>query len=613
MCGIAGFFGYRHSAPRVDVDALVAVRDHMARRGPDSSGLWVSPERDVGLAHRRLSIIDLSEAGNQPFLTADGRYSIVFNGEIYNYQEIRELLLTKGYQLHSTSDTEVIPFLFNLEGPDMFHRLRGMYAFALWDNWAGTLLLARDPLGIKPLYYADDGKSLWFASQVRALLAGGIDRSPDPAGHVGFHLWGHVPEPFTLFKNIHSLPAGHFLLARRGETPEVRKFWSIHSTLAQLGPDVFAAGHRNGDLASSHAAVKSRESMREIMRQTVTYHMVADVPVGIFLSAGRDSSTLVALATEDARSSVNTITIGFEDFRNTDKDEAPLAALVAAQYGTRHSTSAYGTHDMALMLEPFLKAMDQPTVDGFNVFLVSHAARQQGLKVALSGVGADEIFGGYSSFDSIPKLVNRTRLVSWVPGFGNAFRVLSAPIVKSFANPKYASIFELGSSLGGAYLLRRGMFMPWELPGILDPDLVREGLQRLQPLTALNTNFCEDNGHRHPRFRLISLEIENYLRNQLLRDTDWASMYNSLEVRTPFVDAHLLENIVVHANRYGWPSKSLMAGSPKVPLPAVLLNKPKTGFSIPRFDPRRAKPVQGEPEQRTWAREVFLTYGLANG
>ncbi len=604
MCGIAGAFSYRDSG-RVDRGVLVAVRDQMERRGPDAAGLWVSGDERVGLAHRRLSIIDLSDAGTQPMVCGDGRYVIVFNGEIYNYRELRERVMARGYELRSHCDTEVLPYLYEMEGMEMFRLMRGMYAFGLWDTREQELLLARDPLGIKPLYFADDGKQFWFASQVKALLAGGVGGEADPAGHVGYHLWGNVPEPFTLFKNIRALPAGHYLKLGRGGEAKVREYWSLRGVLEQAaqGRGVCSVAARSASTGSA-----ARESLRALLADSLRDHLVADVPVGVFLSSGRDSATLAALASENKTHNLHALTMGFEEFRGTEKDEMPLARVVAEQFGATHDEVIYSRLDMQKLMDPFLAAMDQPTVDGFNVFMVSHAAAVRGLKVALSGVGADEAFQGYTSFQTIPQLARRMRVFGMVPGLGTALRVVSAPFVKARTNPKYASLVELGGKLGGAYLLRRGMYMPWELPSILDGEMVREGLRKLQPLAELNevggTPGMDDG------VRLVVLEFQYYLRNQLLRDTDWASMAHSLEVRTPFVDARLLEGIVKHANQFGWPSKGLMAATPRTGLPEELLNKPKTGFGIPSFNPRRDKPVKGELPQRTWAREVYLNYLL---
>ena len=234
MCGIAGIFSYGGNAPPVDRAELLRVRDAMARRGPDGEGLWIADDGRIGFAHRRLTIIDLSDAGAQPMWNGERTLCITFNGEIYNYRQLRRELEAKGYRFRSNSDTEVLLHLYADRGEDMVHALRGMYAFAIWDERGKSLFLARDPFGIKPLYYADDGTTLRFASQVKALLrSGAIGEEPDPAGRVGFFLLGSDPEPYTIYRNIHELPAGSTLHAAPGQRAEPARFFSIAHELAQ--------------------------------------------------------------------------------------------------------------------------------------------------------------------------------------------------------------------------------------------------------------------------------------------------------------------------------------------------------------------------------------------
>jgi asparagine synthase (glutamine-hydrolysing) len=380
MCGIAAIFAYDERAPAVEPGELRSIRERMIRRGPDGAGEWLSPDHRIGLAHRRLSIIDLSDAGAQPMADASGRLHIVFNGEIYNYRELRAELEATGVRFRSHSDTEVLLHLFARHGEDMLVRLRGMFAFALWDSLRGKLFLARDPFGIKPLYYADDGRTLRVASQVKALLAGGaIDTAPDPAGHVGFHLWGHVPEPFTFFRGVRQLPAGTSLWVDASGCGRPKTFCDIAQLLAEAGRTPAAAASGTGPLTDAVA-------------DSVTHHLIADVPVGVFLSAGLDSTTL-ARSVSAQGADLRTVTLGFEEFRGTPQDEAPWAERVAAQLGARHQTIRVTRSDFTSHFEDLLDQMDQPTTDGVNSYFVSLAARRAGLKVALSGLGADEILG----------------------------------------------------------------------------------------------------------------------------------------------------------------------------------------------------------------------------
>ena len=611
MCGIAGTFAYHLDAPPVDREALLCTRDHMRTRGPDGEGLWIDKDQRIGLAHRRLAIIDLSPAGAQPMCDAQTGNQIVFNGEIYNYQLLRKELEDIGHNFISHSDTEVLLKLYAAHGQEMLHKLRGMYAFTIWDQAKQGLFLARDPFGIKPLYLADDGKTLHFASQVKALLAGNAaDTTREPAGHVGFFLWGHVPEPYTLYKGIRALPAGVSLWVDRAQHKVHEPFFNLAQALAPVTAE-------SGIIEPGEA----HELLRAALLDTVRHHLVADVPVGVFLSAGLDSTTLTALATEVLNRSrhsgngvaqegrLRTLTLGFKEFATTENDEVPLAESVAKLFNTAHTTRWVKKEDFAEQLDNILAAMDQPSIDGINSYFVSLAAKEAGLKVALSGLGGDELFAGYTHFRDIPRMVRLLRSASYVPFIGRGFRRIAAPLLKHLTSPKSAGLLEYGGDYAGAYLLRRGLFMPWELPEVLDGELVREGWRELQTLPALHSTIV---GVDHPRLRVGALETAWYMRNQLLRDTDWASMAHSLEVRVPLVDIQLFRTVtrLVHTGRA--PSKQEMAASPALALPEPVLNRKKTGFSIPAQDWIKISMQSSETQQRgyrAWAISILSPHG----
>src|SRR6516165_9486802 len=330
MCGIAGIYAYRSMARSVYHDELVRMRDHMAARGPDGWGDWYSADGRVGFGHRRLSIIDLSSRGAQPMQTADGSLVITFNGEIYNYRALRSKLEAKGYVFQSNSDTEVLLHLYAELGHDMLRELRGMFAFGIWDSQRQQLLLARDPYGIKPLYYADDGSTLRFASQVKALMAGrGVSKDPDPAGWVGFYLFGSVPEPFTTHREVRSLPAGSFVRIDQHGLAAPVQYCSIARTYSE-------AQQRPPSTPTTQGETKAL--VREALLDSVRHHLVSDVPVGAFLSAGVDSGALVGLMREAGQQDIETVTLAFDEFRGTRNDETPEATAAAEFYGTRHTT-----------------------------------------------------------------------------------------------------------------------------------------------------------------------------------------------------------------------------------------------------------------------------------
>ncbi len=567
----------------------------MQHRGPDGEGVWISDNRAVGLAHRRLSIIDLSDSGAQPMVSRDGRLCVVFNGEIYNYKSLRAELEAKGYRFQSQSDTEVLLYLYAEHGTDMVHALRGMYAFAIWDENKKGLLLVRDPFGIKPLYYANDGAVFRFASQVKALLRSPrIDTAPDPAGHVGFLLWGSVPEPYTLYKGIRALPAGSTLWVSDSGPRAPVSFFSIVTALTAT------------DTMSPASPEEKRAHLREALLDSVQHHLVADVPVGVFLSAGLDSTTLTALAAESSSVSLHTTTLGFDEYRGTENDETILAGKVADRYRTTHHTFWVKREDFQSERERLLGAMDQPTIDGVNTYFVSKAAAESGLKVVISGLGGDELFGGYPSFREIPKMAGLLSPFRFMRSPGRFFRWVSAPVLKHLTSPKYAGLLEYGGTYGGAYLLRRGLFMPWELPEILGDQVTRDGWEELQPLMRLEQTI---QGATSDRTKVSALEMSWYMRNQLLRDADWAGMAHSLEIRVPLVDVELTRRLAPLLTE-SFPDKNDMARTPRVTLPAEILNRRKTGFSVPvrEWLMQSGGRQGGERGLRGWAMQVYNTY-----
>ena len=592
MCGVAGIFAYGADAPPVDRAQLLRIREAMTARGPDGEGIWLSDDGRVGLAHRRLAIIDPNPSGAQPMASADGRHHIVFNGEIYNYKALREQLVQQGRDVVSDSDTEVLLHLYARDGADMVETLRGMFAFALWDAEKRGLLLARDPFGIKPLYVADDGATVRVASQVKALLAGGdIDTRTEAAGRVGFYLWGTVPEPFTLYRGIQAHPPG-------------RALWIDHA--GRRTEKVFA--DISAEIGAAEAAAREQPpavgggALYDMLSDSVRHHMVADVPVGAFLSSGLDSATLVALAAEDHGAGLRTVTLAFDEFRDTPNDEAPLAETIAGRYGTAHRTVRVAASDFSRDYDALLTAMDQPSIDGVNTYFVAKATAESGLKVALSGIGGDEMFGGYDTFRKVPKLVRALAPLRPLRGGGRLFRVVAGPVIRHLASPKYAGLFEYGTTYGDAYLLRRGLYMPWELPQMLDPDLVREGWAALMTRERLAETVS---GLDSPVLKVAALECGWYLRNQLLRDADWAGMAHSLEIRVPLVDLTLFRRLMPHRAAPTPPGKGAMARAPRTPLPDAVLARRKSGFFIPvdRWLTREDTAKQPlEPGLRGWAK-----------
>lgn len=597
MCGIAGFISI---FPESGVSALEAVQQMTARmhtRGPDAEGVWSG--EGVVLGHRRLAILDLDARSNQPMVSQDERYYIVFNGEIYNFRELRLELEADGVTFRTTSDTEVLLALFARDGEKMLLKLRGMFAFAIWDTQSRELFMARDPYGIKPLYYTQTKDGLLFASQVKALLASGLVATErESAGLAGFYLWGSVPEPWTLYRGVFALPAGHWLRVRNGvmESPvywhDIRQHWR--------GP------------GKQLSAQELQGLVQQSVTDSVRAHLVADVPVCVFLSGGIDSAVIAGLASEMG-AQVEGITIGFEEFAGQREDEVPVAAAIAAHYGLPHSVHRVSRAEFEQDVPLILEAMDQPSIDGVNTWFASKAAAERGYKVVLSGVGGDELFCGYPSFRQISAMAALGRAIACIPGARTLLGKPCAYFAKVFDKPKLAALPTFMDSLEGAYFLRRSLFLPEELPVLMGAKQAREGLARLGGSPPGMTQAdARDNAAT-----VGLLETKHYLRNQLLHDSDWASMGHSIELRTPLVDVTLLETLGTHVFSFaGGAGKAMLARSPKKPLPESIINRPKTGFSLPMkqwlseatehraWDDLPILAAPGTPWARRWARIV---------
>jgi asparagine synthase (glutamine-hydrolysing) len=396
-----------------------------------------------------------------------------------------------------------------------------------------------------------------------------VSRDPEPAGIVGFHLFGSVPEPFTLYREVRALPAGHTQWIDSSGPREPRQYSNLASVLAQ---------------GAANPALRPEipERIREGVLGSVRAHLLADVEVGVFLSAGIDSGSLLGCMRDAGQREIRAITLAFEEFRNTPEDEAPLASRVCEQYGAQHVVRQLKQSEFLDDLPAILQAMDQPSIDGVNTWFVSKAAKEAGLKVALSGLGGDELLGGYASFTDVPRWHRRFGLFARIPGLGSLARKLIKHFARDFANakPKSLGVLEYSDTWAGTYLLRRGLFLPNELGEVMDPEIAREGMHRLRPLSRLEANLRPDPGSDVGRVTV--LESAHYMRNQLLRDADWAGMAHGLEIRVPLVDIKLLgflaPTIPFIAPGCG---KIVLAAVPSSPLPSDVVSRAKSGFGVP--------------------------------
>ena len=589
MCGLTAIFAYGAGGAVSGVE-LNSVNESMRARGPDGSGEWISDCCRVGLAHRRLSIIDTSDAGLQPMISSCGNVRIVFNGEIYNFLKVKAELEHFGHLFSTGTDTEVILAGWRQWGEKIVHYLEGMYSFVLWDATLQSIFVARDPFGIKPLYYSDDGKTIKFASQVKALATNCLtDLAPDYAGHVGYFLTGSVPEPHTLYKNIKPFPAGHSLLMNVNGKKCERQFQNISNLLR-------VAQERSRNLSDNDV----KEYFCEALHNSVKKHLISDVPSCVFLSAGIDSSALGVLASHFQGMNLNTVTLGFNDFNGSDFDEVPLAEGLAVTLRSKHQSCYISESDFNEDFEQFMNAMDQPTIDGVNTWFVSKAARALGIKVALSGLGADEMLGGYPSFVHVPQLVRLVRPLNRLNNkWSQGLRKLLLPLLESLTSTKYAGVFEYGGTFPAAYFLRRALYMPWELDSCLPHDVIQQGLPEiLDEILAFKVD-----GALSDKGKVSELEFGQYMKNQLLRTSDWASMSHGLELRVPFLDIDLLL-------ASGGANKQTLASCIDHRNMEQIAKRKKTGFETPvaQWLDARGSLRSSQRGARGWAKAVYGNY-----
>jgi asparagine synthase (glutamine-hydrolysing) len=523
---------------------------HMVHRGPDDEGLEVleGPGVRVGLAARRLAIIDPSPLGHQPMHDPERGTTIAFNGMIYNFEELRERLIREGERFTSRCDTEVILKAYGRYGTDCARLLRGMFAFAIWDARENRLFLARDRLGIKPLYYADREGRFVFASEVRALLASGlVEQRLSPAGIASFLSFGAVSEPLTAIEGVFALPAGHWATYEDGEL-RVERFWEPETGPAlEIGEDDAVA------------------ELRKLLEDSVRLHLVSDAPLGVFLSGGVDSSVLACMAAR-ATSKLRTISVVFE---NSELSEDRWMDAVTERIGGEYVRVSLTPSDLLSWSTDAFRAMDQPSFDGVNTYVVSRAAAGSGLKVALSGLGADELFDGYGYGRRIVALERAARLPK-------PLRLAIAGVAPlAFRGTRRAKAQWLRGDRAGlsSYDLFRRLFHPDEMRIVS-----RTSSNGLPSPPALESG-------RDLYAQLSVLELTGYMKNVLLRDTDSVSMANSLEVRVPFLDHPLVDwALKLPPELKRRRRKHLLLSATRDVLPPEILERPKMGFVLPLAD-----------------------------
>jgi asparagine synthase (glutamine-hydrolysing) len=570
MCGIVGILARDTQIPPA---VLAQATRSLAHRGPDDSGTVLLKETqpeplEIGLGHRRLAILDLSPLGHQPMQDPVSGNWIVFNGEIYNFRELRKELEGAGIEFKSHSDTEVILAAYRVWGESCLTRLGGMFAFALWDAAKKRLLLARDPMGIKPLYYHQSKQNFIFASEVRTLLQTGLlPRKLDPIGVLSYLEFGSVYEPWTIVEGVRAVPPGHVLTVDNGSVSS-REYWNSLQASSRAEPD-----------ASSGNGIATADQLPTILRDAVLSHLVSDVPVGVFLSGGIDSSALVAVLSHNGVRA-NTFSLVFEE---EEFNEGQYSREVARHFGTEHHEIPVSQQDTLAVLPEALCAMDQPTIDGINTYLVSAKTRAAGVTVALTGLGADEMFAGYSNFRRVPKMEALSKR------FGRLPRLARRPLAASVAlfagkDDRSRKLVELATghdSIVHPYFLVRMLFGAVERQALFSSPNYQPSQRSLDRVLQESVSAGES---LDPVNRVSYLESHFYMRNTLLRDSDFMSMAHGLELRVPFLDRALVEacfRVPGDKKLQGNSPKSLLLTSLEVELPRGIANRPKRGFTLP--------------------------------
>jgi asparagine synthase (glutamine-hydrolysing) len=566
MCGIAGIV-QRDGAPVPRAASVAAsLGNALAHRGPDASGVWESPDAQALLVHRRLSIIDPGPDGAQPMILDGGGEVIVFNGEIYNYKELRHELEGRGYRFRTASDTEVLGRLVVALGPESLARVRGMFAFALWNPRSGSLLLARDRFGIKPLYVVSSRSAVSFASELGALKAAGlVDATPSASAVLAFLAWGSVPPPLAWNSGVEMLDAGTWVEWRQDRAVDRGRFADARE------PFLTEEG-------GAHSERELRDAAAGAVQSSIRAHLISDVPVGVFLSGGIDSGALVSWATSVGAANLRTFTVGFDD-RSSETDRA---ASVAAAFGTTHEELHLEPASVAREISAVVSRFDQPTIDGVNSYFVSKAVAATGIKAVLSGAGGDELFCGYPSFRRIPRAMNVKRAAGSLWG---SIAFAGRGVLPERLQARWRHFATSNGNIAEAYRVQRGFLMPSEIAALAGSALTEPSVWRTasDQLRRVEQRLLEGCGPERPVASIARLESRLYLQSQLLRDLDVMSMAHGLEVRVPFVDHELVAAVwpelgwhpALHAGKF------LLHSTLPRPLPAAVVEAPKQGFTLP--------------------------------
>jgi asparagine synthase (glutamine-hydrolysing) len=567
MCGILG----QVSKNTLNKDKFKKQLLKITHRGPDDYGIYIKDK--IALGQTRLSIIDLSKDGHQPMVSNCGNYLIIYNGEIYNFKEIKNDLLKKGYKFHSNSDTEVILNGFIEYKEKITNKLNGMFAFSIYDKNRKKLFLARDRSGIKPLYYYQNNENFLFSSEIKILKK--FSNTLNNNSKIFFLLLGYIPEPYTIYKDIFMFPAGHYAYFKNNKLT-IQKYDEYH-----FEPKI----------KKPYKEIVS--DVKQLFENSIKRHLISDAPIGTFLSGGLDSSAITAF-TAQYKNDLQTLSLVFNEKKLS---EEYYQDLVVKKFNTKHTKFLIDEKLFLETINDFLETMEQPTIDGLNTYFVSLAAKKTGLKAVLSGVGGDEIFYGYPSFKNGKTL----KFLSKIP----------YSIIKIFEySNKYKKLELLQAEKELAYYLpQRALFSPREIAEILKIDR----LEVYNLITEL-WNIYNSSNITQIEDKISFYELNLYMKNQLLRDTDLFGMAHSLEIRVPFLDKELIDYVlrIEPKQKFGNYNKQILVDISKELLPREIFDRPKMGFVLPfenwfrknidKFEINKNIKEKFKNKQITWAR-----------
>ena len=545
MCRIAGIYNPSVNNLRHEI---IQMRDAMKHGGPDDEGIYIDNDFTLALGHRRLSLIDLSPGGHQPMSDLDNELQIIFNGEIYNFNELKTILKGYGFTFSTASDTEVILKAYQQWGLDCFNYFDGMFALAIWDKQKNQLILARDHAGIKPLYYFLGKDCLYFASEIRAFQNVEYSFEENKLWKTYFLSFGNLPEPITTLTNVKPVPKGTAMVI---DIPSLKKtdhlFYKLDYT------------------ESISIKQDALQLVRTKLEESVKRHLISDAPIGLFLSGGIDSSLLTIIAEKFHGKQLHTLSIVFDE---QEFSEEKYQNIIIKKTNAHHQSFRVTKHSFFEFLPDIMRAMDQPTVDGINTYFISKCAREYGLKAVLSGLGADEFFGGYPSF----QLSQKYSLLRKVPA-----TVLNAFQHTADYRMQKISFAAIRNNIG-EYLIYRGLFSPRATAELLD-STEAEVINNLNELETYYPQQKLRDGNR-----VSHLESSLYMQNQLLKDTDFMSMWHGLEIRVPFLDKFLMNAAAQVCTALKFNKnlpKYLLIEAFKDQLPAEIWNRKKQGFTFP--------------------------------